>query len=89
MAIRQQRIIPLRNNLSTGVIDAALSPAIAKIVIPAQEMITIRMMPKTKIILPSQVSSRPNRRMGKLALRNKQLMENQRMTITCTSPKMK
>ena len=30
MAIRQQRIIPSRSNLSTGVIGAALSPAIAK-----------------------------------------------------------
>ena len=34
MAIRQRRIIPSRSNLSTGVIGAALSPAIAKVAIP-------------------------------------------------------
>ena len=74
--------IPLRSNLSIGVIGAALSPAIAKIAIPAQEMIAIRMVPKTKSIPPSQASNRPNGRMGKLALRNRQQMENQRLTIT-------
>ena len=89
MAIRQRRIIPSRSNLSTGVIGAALSPAIAKIAIPAQETIALRMMPKTKTILPSQTKSRPNGRMGKLALMNKQQMENQRMKITCPSPKTK
>ena len=86
MAMRQRKITPWRSNLGTGVIGAAPSPAIAKIVIPAQE-ITIRMVPKT--ILPSQASSRPSKRMGKLALKNRQLMENQRTIITCLSPKMK
>ena len=89
MAMRQRRIIPLRSNLSTGVIGAALSPAIAKIAIPAQEMIAIRMVPKTKTIPPSQASSRSSGRMGKLALRNRQQMENQRTIITCLSPKTK
>ena len=89
MAMRQLKIIPWISNLGTGVIGAAPSPAIAKIVIPAQEMITIRMVPKTKTIMPSQASSRPSKKMGKLALRNRQQMENQRMIITYLSPKMK
>ena len=76
MAIRQRRIITSRSNLSTGVIGAALNPAIAKIVIPAQETITLRIMPKTKTIPPSQALSWPNRRMDKLALRNRRRMEN-------------
>ena len=64
--------------------SAALSPAIAKIVIPAPEMITIRMVPKT---MPSQASSRPSKKIGKLALNNRQYMENHRMITTCLSPK--
>ena len=79
----------MKSNLSVGVSTAALSPVIAKIVIPTQEMITIRMVPKTKTILPSQASSRPSTKTGKLALRNREQMENQRMIITCLSPKMK
>ena len=51
--------------------------------VPTQEMIAIRMVPKTKTIPPNQASSRPSKRMGKLALRNRQQMENQRMIITC------
>ena len=74
----------MESNLSTGVIGAALSPAIAKAAIPAQETITLRIVPKTKTIPPSQASSG---RTGKLALRNRQQTENQRMTITCLSPK--
>ena len=68
MAMRQWWIFPLRSNLSTGVIGAALSPVRAKIAIPAQ--IAIRMVPKTKTIPPSQASSRPNRTMSNLGLRN-------------------
>ena len=60
------------------------NPAIAKAVIPAQETITLQIMPKTKTIPSSQALSR---RMGKIALRNRQQTENQRMTITCLSPK--
>ena len=89
MAMMQQKIIPWRSNLGTGLIGAAPNPAIAKIVIPAKEMITIQMVSKTKTIPPDQASSRPSGRMGKLALRNRQQMENQRMTITCPTPKMK
>ena len=77
----------MRSNLSVDVRGAALNPAIAKIAIPAQETTTLRMMPRTKTILPSQASSRPNGRIGKLALRNRQGMENWRMPITCPSPK--
>ena len=54
--------------------------------IPAQETITLQIVPKTTTIPCSQTSSG---RMNKLALRNKQQTENQRMTITCLSPKTK
>ena len=56
---------PSRSNLSTDVSGAVLSPTIAKIAIPAQETIALRMMPKTKTIAPSQASSKPDGRMGK------------------------
>ena len=88
MAMREWKIAPWGSNLDTSVIGAAPSPAIAKIVIPTQE-ITIRIVPKTKTILPSQASSRPSKRMGKLALRNRRQMENHRTIITCLSPKTK
>ena len=81
--MRQRRIIPLKSNLRTGVIGAALCPAIAKIVIPAQET----MMLKMKTTLPSQALSKPNGRMGKLAQMNRQRMETWRMTIICLSLK--
>ena len=84
MAIRQRRIIPPRSNPSTDVSSAALSPAIVKAAIPAQETITLRIVPKMTIIPSSQTSSG---RMNKLALWNKQQTENQRMTITCLSLK--
>ena len=83
----QWRMTLLRSNLSADVSGAALNPAIAKIAIPAQETTTLRMMPKTKTIPPSQASSKPDGRMGKLAPMNMQWMETQRMTITCPSPK--
>ena len=86
MAIRQRRIIPPRSNLSTGINGAALSPAIAKTAILAQETITRWIAPKTNTIPSSQASSG---RMDKLAHRNRQQTENQRMTITCLSPKMR
>ena len=62
---------PSKNNQSTDVSGAALNPAIAKTAIPAQETIALRMMPKTKTILPSQALSKLDGRMGKLALRNR------------------
>ena len=87
--MRQQRIILVRSNLSTSVIGAALSLVIAKIAISVQETITLQIMPKMKTIPPSQASSKPDGRMGKLALMNRQWMETRRMTITCVSPKMR
>ena len=89
MAMRKRKIIPLRSNLCTGIIGAALSPAIGKIAIPAQGMIAIRMVPKTKTIPPSQDSSKPEGRMGKPTLINRQWMETQRKIITCLSPMMR
>ena len=77
---------PPRSNLSIGIIGAALSPTIAKAAIPAQETITLRIVLKTTIIPSMQTSSG---RMKKLALWNRQQTENQRMTITCPSPKMR
>ena len=77
----------MRNNLGAGVSGAALSPAIAKIAIPAQETIALWMTPKTKTIQPSLTSSKSSRRMGKLAQMNRQRMETWRTTIICLSPK--
>ena len=89
MAMRQRKIPPWGSNLDNSVIGAAPSPAIAKIVIPAQGTIALRMMAKTKTIPPSQAPSKPDGRMGKLATMNRQWMEIQRTTITCLSPKMR
>ena len=79
----------MTSNLSINIIGAALSLVTAKIAIPAQQTITHRIMPRTKTILPSQAPSRPSKKRGKLAPRNRQQMENQRMIITCLSPKTK
>ena len=65
MAMRQHEKTPRGRKENMGVIGAAPSPAIAKIAIPAQETIALRMMPKTKTIAPSQASSKPGGRMGK------------------------
>ena len=46
---------PPRNNPSADVSGAALSPAKAKVVIPAQEIITLRIAPKTTIIPSSKI----------------------------------
>ena len=40
------RMTPLRSNPSADVSGAALSPAKAKVVIPTQEIITLRIVPK-------------------------------------------
>ena len=50
MAIRQWRMTSPRGNPSIDVSGAALSPAIAKVVIPAQETITLRIVPKTTTV---------------------------------------
>ena len=57
---------------------AALSPAKAKVVIPAQEIIILQIVPKTTTI-PSSKS----RRMEEPALLRERQMERRRMIITC------
>src|SRR3954470_3228762 len=61
---------------------AALSPAKAKTVIPAQEIITPRTVSKTT---PSSKIQR--RRMEKPALLRERHIERSRMIITCLPPK--
>ena len=55
MATRQRRMTPPRSNPSADVSAAALSPAIAKVVIPAQETITLWIVPKTTTIPSSTI----------------------------------
>ena len=54
MAMRQRRMTPPRSNPSVDVSGAALSPATARAVIPAQEIITLWIAPKTTTI-PSSI----------------------------------
>ena len=50
MAMRQRRMTPPRSNPSADVSGGTLSPAKEKVVIPAQEIITLQIVPKiTKI----------------------------------------
>ena len=86
MTTRQRRVIPLGSNLSSGVIGAALSPARAKIVIPAR---AIRTLPKTKTTPPSHAWSRPNGKTGKSALTNRPYMKTRRTIIIFRSPRMR
>ena len=55
MATRQWRMTPPRSNPSADVNGAALSPAKAKVVIPAQEIIALRIVPKMAIIPSSTI----------------------------------
>ena len=71
---------PPRSNPSADVSGAALSPAKAKVVIPAQEIITLRIVPKTTTIPSSKIYSR---RMKEPALLRERQTERRRMTITC------
>ena len=64
MAMEQRGTIPLRNSPSAGVSVAALNPAKAKMVIPAREIILLRIAPKNT---PS--SKIQHRRTEKPALR--------------------
>ena len=50
-----RRMTPPRSNPSTNVSGATLSPAKAKVVIPAQEIITLRIVPKTTTIPSSKI----------------------------------
>ena len=67
----QLRISLLRSSRSADVSSAALNHAMVKTAIPAQEIIALWMMPKTKTIPPSQASNRPDGRTGRLALMNR------------------
>ena len=62
--MRQQRMTPPRSNPRAGVSGAALSPAKTNVVIPAPEIIALRIVPKTTTI-PSSKTQR--RRMQKQA----------------------
>ena len=55
MATRQRRMTPPRSNPSADVSGAALSHAKAKVVIPAQEVITLRIVPKTTTTPSSKI----------------------------------
>ena len=55
MVRRKRRMTPPRSNPSAGVSGAALSPAKAKVVIPAQEIIALRTMPKMATIPSSKI----------------------------------
>ena len=79
----------MRSNPSADVSGAAINPAIAKTAIPAPETIALRMMPKTKTIPPTQASSKPDGRTGKLAPMSRQWMKIRRMTITFRSLRMR
>ena len=46
---------PPRSNPSVDVSGAALSPAKTKVVIPAQDIITLRIVPKTTTIPSSKI----------------------------------
>ena len=61
----------VRSSLSANVSGTALNHAMVKIVIPAQERIALRTMPKTTKTPPSQVSNRLDGKMGELAPTNR------------------
>ena len=74
MAMEQRGMIPPRNSQSAGVSGAALNPAKAKTVIPAQEIILPRIAPKNTH--PSKI--RP-RKMEKPALMRERQTKRSRM----------
>ena len=51
----RRRMTPPRNSPSAGVSGAALSPATARAVISTQEIITLRIVPKTTTISSSKI----------------------------------
>ena len=71
---------PPRSNPSADVSGAALSPAKAKVVIAAQELIILRIVTKTTTIPSSKIQSR---RREEPALLRERRMERRRMIITC------
>ena len=60
-----------RHNQSAGASGAALNPDAARTATPTQEMITLRMVPKTEKIPTNELSNRTIGKMGKLALMNR------------------
>src|SRR3954467_11614456 len=82
MMTEQRGMTPPRSNLSVGVSGAALSPANAKTVILAREIITPRIVPKTT---PSSKIQR--RRMEKPAPLRERQTGRKRMIITCPPSK--
>src|SRR4051812_37874538 len=77
-AMEQRRMTPPRNSPSAGVSGAALNPAKAKTVIPAQEIIILRIAPKNT---PS--SKIQHRRTEKPTLMRERQTERSRMIIIC------
>ena len=63
----QLRMSLLRRNQSAGVSGAALNPAAARTATPAQEMITLRTVPKTEKIPTNKWPNMTIGKMGKLA----------------------
>ena len=55
LATRKRRMTPPRSNPSADVSSAALSPANAKVVISAQEIIALRTVPETATIPSSKI----------------------------------
>ena len=64
----QLRINLLRYSQNAAISDAALSHAVQKTAIPAQEKITLRTVPKTMKTPLRQLLNRTNGKTGKLAL---------------------
>ena len=77
----QLRINLLRYNQSAGVSSAALSHAAVKIATPAQEKITLWMVPKTTKTPLRRLPNKMNGKMGKLALMNRPRMKTHRTVI--------
>ena len=53
--MEQRRMTPPRSNPSADVSGATLSPAKAKVVIPAHEKITLQIVPKTTTIPSNKI----------------------------------
>ena len=66
-----QRRTLLKHNQSAGVSGAALNPVAAGTTTPAQETVTLRMVPKTKKNPMNKLPNKTIGKMGKSALTNK------------------
>ena len=83
----QLRINLLRYSQSADDSGAALSHAVEKTAIPAQEKTILRTMPKTMKTPLSQLPNRTNGKTGKSALMNRPYTKTQRTVITFRSPR--